>query len=427
MHSIHPVHVFKGIKWRTLVALARVHRRRLGDVPFIGITGSCAKTTTKTLLAGILSERYPVAFNPGSKNRTEAMAKTILKAKKNGICIQELAASSIGSLDAMLQVFRPTVAVITNVMRDHFTAFRSLDAIAIEKSKLVSALPRTGTAVLNADDPRVAGMRDLAKGKTLTYGLSSGADLRGIGFHSEWPGYLKGEVIWKNEHYPVATRLVGEHWTSALLAAIAGALSLGLDMKDIVPSVSRIEPEEGRYSIEYLPNGATVICDDFKSPMHSIAPALAFMQSANADRKIMVFGQISDYSGSSSRKYKRVATQAMTVCDKVVLMNRFASARLEGLGPQGCQRVHSFQNIEAAKDFLLNDLRPGDLMFLKGIRKMDHLERLVMVFRRSIACWRSNCARQMHCRDCDRLGRAMPSLVRTDAANTPSMDHPEDS
>lgn len=408
MQSVHPVHLFNAIKWRTLVAMARVHRRYLHGVPFVGITGSCAKTTTKTLLAGILSERYRVAYNPGSKNRTEALAKTILRTKKKGLCVQELGASGIGSLDAMVKLFKPTVAVITNIMRDHFSAYRSLEAIATEKSKLVAALSESQTAVLNADDPLVLKMGDNTKGKKLTYGFSERADLRAVGFNSPWPGHLNGNVIWQGRRYPVETRLLGEHWTPAVLAAMGAALSLGVTMAEIVTRLSCIEPPEGRYSTESLPNGAIMICDDFKSPMHSIQPALTFLQTAQATRKIIVIGHISDYSNSSSYGYKRVASQAIAVCDKVLFVNRFASTRLATLSQRHRQRVHCFDHLEAVKDFLVDYLHPGDLALLKGIRKMDHFERLVMAFNDGVACWESKCGNQGPCWQCPRRDRAAP-------------------
>jgi len=408
MQSFHPAHLLNAIKWRTLVALAKVHRRYLNGVPFIGITGSCAKTTTKTLLAGILSERYRVAQNPGSKNRTEALAKTILRTKRKGLCIQELGASGIGSLDAMVALFKPTIAVITNVMRDHFTAYRSLEAIALEKSKLVAALSVSGTAVLNADDPLVLEMGDKTEGNKLTYGFSEGADLRAVGFNSPWPGYLNGNVIWQGRRYPVVTRLLGEHWAPAVLAAMGAALSLGMAMKEIVARLAIIDPPEGRYSTEFLPNGVTMICDDFKSPMHSIQPALSFLQTAGSKRKIVVVGHISDYSNSSSHGYKRVASEAIAVCDKVLLVNRFASPRLSTLSRRHRERVHCFDRLEEVKDFLVDYLRPGDLVLLKGIRKMDHFERVVMAFNDGVACWESKCGYQAPCGECPRRDRAAP-------------------
>ena len=399
MQSIHIAHLVNGVRWRTRVAMARFYRRALPGVPFVGITGSCAKTTTKHLLAGIMSGHFPVACNPGSKNRTVSLAKTILRTKKRGICIQELGASSAGSLDAMIGLFRPTVAVVTNIMRDHYSAFRSLDAIAVEKSKLVSNLPDTGTAILNEDDPRVAAMKALAN-HTITFGRADSADLRAHGFESAWPGTLNGHVFWEGRRYTVTTRLLGEHWVTAVLAAMAAALSLGLSMREIVSRLPLIDPPNRRYSTERLPNGATVICDDFKSPMHAIQPALEFLKSARSARKIIVIGHISDYSGSSSRKYKVAATKAIDICEKVLLVNRFASPKLETLSDGSHQRVHCFRYLEDVKEFLGSYLKEGDLVLLKGIRKMDHLERLFMAFMKDVGCWKLACGRQLHCRQC---------------------------
>jgi UDP-N-acetylmuramyl pentapeptide synthase len=202
--------------------------------------------------------------------------------------------------------------------------------------------------------------------------------------------------------------LLGEHWTPAVLAAMGAALSLGVAMKEIIARLACIDPPEGRYSTEYLPNGVTMICDDFKSPMHSIQPALAFLQTARSTRKIVVIGHISDHSNSSSHGYKRVASKAVAVCDKVLFINRFASQRLVTLSRRHRERVHCFDHLEEVKDFLADDLRPGDLVLLKGIRKMDHFERLVMAFHEGVACWELKCGIQAPCGQCPRCDRAAP-------------------
>jgi UDP-N-acetylmuramoyl-tripeptide--D-alanyl-D-alanine ligase len=405
------VKVWRAVKRNILFRMAKQSRRRHTNQTFIGITGSCAKTTTKTLLSVVLKGRYCVTHNPGSENRLGTTAKTILRTRgSRAVCIQEFGASGAGSLDEMVALFQPTVAVITNVLRDHYTAFRSTQAIAAEKSKLVKALPDSGVAVLNADDPLVLAMSAQTKGRVITYGFSQQADLRAKLFSSIWPDYLTGNLIWQHKSYQVRTKLLGTHWTPAILAAIATALALKVDMMNIIHNLSTANPPEGRFSTVLIPGGPVFICDDFKAPMHSVAPALAFLSDARALRKVVVIGSISDFPGSSSRKYKRVTDDAVAVADLVLLVNPFASPKLTEASEHHRRKVLCFKDLKSADQFLSAHLKPGDLVLLKGSRKADHFERLVMRYDHKITCWQSSCANPFHCRQCPLLRKRARSL-----------------
>jgi len=137
-------------------------------VSFIAVTGSAGKTTTKDLIAAVLSSRHRGSKSPGTHNSAHWVSHTVLGARRgDGFCVHELGATGPGSLDDAIALVRPRIAVVTNVGGDHRSAFRTLDATAAEKAKVVHAVPRAGFAVLNADDPRVlAGMaRGLFIGK----------------------------------------------------------------------------------------------------------------------------------------------------------------------------------------------------------------------------------------------------------------------
>ena len=100
-----------------------------------------------------------------------------------------------------------------------------------------------------------------------------------------------------------------------------------------------------------------------------------------------------------------MASQAVDVCDKVLLVNRFASPKLAALSQRHRERVHCFEHLEEVKYFLVDYLRPGDLVLLKGIRKMDHFERLIMAFNGGVACWESKCGNQAPCGQCPQRDR----------------------
>lgn len=388
------INVRKGVEWRLkgwawnlycqcTYALALIYRRWLHRTIFIGITGSAGKTTTKDLVACIL-ERHAgkVQRGLGSFNFPFNVARVVLKTRvTDAYCVTEIALpNSDAGIDLPVAIFHPTVGVVTNIGGDHISAYGSLDAIAAEKSKLVKALPVTGIAVLNADDPRVLAMQSRCAGRTITYGLNENAMLRGEAINAAWPNRLSFTVRWNGQTARVQTQLCGSHWVPVVLAALATCVALGVPLEAAAAAVADEKPYEGRMSPVELGDGVTFIRDDWKAPFWTIAPTCDFMRQARATRKVIVMGTISDFSGPDTKGYVKVARQALAVADCVLFIGSKASACLRAKRDANDQ-LFAFPSIRNASSFLEAYLQPGDLVLLKGSTRADHLERLI--FRRT--------------------------------------------
>jgi UDP-N-acetylmuramyl pentapeptide synthase len=393
---------------RLLYRRARRHRAKLDDVTFVGITGSCGKTTTKELVAAVLERRGPVVRTPGTHNAAQWVPLTLLEARPHhAFCVQELGASGPGSLDAPLALVRPRIAVVTNIGDDHRSAFRTMDATMVEKRKLVEAVPADGVAVLNADDPRVLAMAPACRGRVVTYGLGAAADVRAERVASAWPGHLAFVVDHRGESLPVHTRLNGVHWVHAILAAIATGLALGLPLAEAVEAVGTVQPWEARLS-ELEVDGVTFLRDDGKAPLWTVEAAVEVLRRARAPRRVAVFGTISDYHGRASSVYAGVARRALDAADEVIFVGPQAR-RAEGARshPRGAA-LRCFESIAAAAEHLGRTLRPGDVVLLKGSNRADHLLRLALARGGQIGCWRGECRRLKFCDAC--LLRRVPVL-----------------
>src|SRR5205807_2947872 len=201
------------------LAVARTQRRRLGRTTFIGVTGSAGKTSTKELVAAVLGAELRGTKSPGNDNRLSRVGRTILRTRpRDAFSVVEVAAWRPGSVAETADLLRPDIAVVTTIGSDHFSAFRSLEATAAEKQALVDALPTTGTAVLNVDDPRVAAMADGFQGRVITFGEAPGATLRAEDVSSAWPDPLSFTLHHDGRSLPVRTRLNGRYWTTSVLA-----------------------------------------------------------------------------------------------------------------------------------------------------------------------------------------------------------------
>jgi aminoacyl-tRNA hydrolase len=352
----------------------------LRRVVFIGVTGSCGKTTTKELIAAVLSTRFKGNRSPGTRNLPQWIASEVLRVRPwHKFYVQEIAAAVRGAripLERSLRIVRPQIGVVTNIGADHISVFHSLEAIAAEKGKLIAALPRHGTAILNADDPNVLAMETSCAGRVITYGLASQAMVRAENVRCRWPERLSFTVIHDGQAHAVHTQLWGRHWVSCVLAAVAVGVAMGVPLATAVQAVHTVPPFRRRMCSIDRPDGITFIQDDVKAPLWSIPPALEFMRDAQARRKIVVVGTISDYQGNSDRHYVAVARQALEAADRVVFVGARASKCLKARSHPQDDSLQAFYSIDAAAEYLSKVFQSGDLVLLKGTLA-DHLERLI--------------------------------------------------
>ena len=396
-----------------LVKLAQRWRPALRKPVFIGIAGSGGKTTAKDLLHGILSGALHGVASPGSLNVPPEVAKTILRMRPHhAYCIAELSEHLPGVMDANLELFRPSIAIVTVVKDDHLTAFESRDALANEIAKLVHYLPATGTAVLNADDPRVLTMAAQCRAKVLTYGFSGQADLRAEDVSSAWPDRLRMTLIYRDQRVPVQTQLCGSHWLPSVLGAVGGGLAAGLTVAQCAKGLEGVEPFEGRMQPVTTPEGVTFIRDDFKAPLWTLGACFEFMREAKAKRKIILIGELSDLS-SKETTYAKAASLCQQVAALTIFVGPWASSVLKTRKSGAEDALLVFNHVRDAADFINTNTREGDLVLLKGTNKQDHLLRIILARENGIACWRDDCQRFTQCSECpDRMKPSGAPLLR---------------
>jgi aminoacyl-tRNA hydrolase len=387
-----------------LPRVAALHRRRLGKVTFVGITGSAGKTTATTLAIAVLATAGKVRPWAGTLNIFyHIMAVVIATKPSDNFCVVEFGIDKPGSLDRSLATVRPRIGVVTSIGTDHLTAFHSIEAIAAEKAKLIACLPENGTAVLNADDPRVMAMADRVAGNIITFGRAEDADLRAEHVRSPWPERLSFTAIYQGTAVEVRSQLCGTHWTSAVLAALGVGLAAGVPLDQAAKAIASVQPYHGRMYPVTSDDGVTFIVDDRKSPVWAMASVFDFLAAAQAPRKILVIGTVSDYAGSTGSAYAHVAKAALGAADHVIFVGPMATHALRAKRPENAGRLHAFATTKAASDFLQPWLHKGDLVVLKGSMVADHLGRLAHHRVAPISCWRMDCGKNRRCSACREL------------------------
>jgi len=388
-------------RWRILKC--RIRRFLYCKATVLAVTGSCGKTTTTSFLGAILSDGHPSLIGIHDNCQLAVMGTLRHVKRSHRFLLHEVGVSEPGSMAGILPLLRPHIGIVTTIGQDHYRNFRTLEATAAEKGRLIESLPASGVAVLNADDPQVLAMASRTKARVLTYGQSAGADVRGTDIRCIWPERLPLSVAYQGESVRIETGLFGDLLASSVLAAVSGALAAGIGLHQCAASLKAIETFPRRMSIHRTSQGAWFICDTAKAPYWSIGKVLALLTKVEAPRKTVVFGSFSDTSGTSSGKYRTIARDALKIADRVIFVGHKAVHIRRMLTPETAGRLFMMESLEEAAHLLAADVVADELVLLKSTG-LEHAERLFFSQDAEFKCWKPRCDFRFGCERCKQSG-----------------------
>jgi UDP-N-acetylmuramoyl-tripeptide--D-alanyl-D-alanine ligase len=392
-------------------ALAYAWRRRLRATTWVAISGSVGKTTTKELLGAILAAQGPTARTPGNWNlrKTGGVPATILRTRPaHRYAVVETSIQDPGDMAPVARLIKPDVAVMLAIKRCHTNKFRTLEAIAAEKARLLQALPPSGYAVINQDNPHIAAMAQSLRCRVIRFGSGADCDLRLLAAESRWPDRLRLQIEADGGRHAVRTRLVGTHWAPTVLASLATARACGVPLASAIATLGAVEPFWARMQPVTLPDsGATVLRDEWNGSVDTFEPAFKVMAEATAPRKWLVLSDFSDTMKKRRARAKQLGGKAAELADGAVFVGDYADRSAEaavraGLSPA---RVRHVVSPAGAVAFLKGELRAGDLVLLKG-QTSHHLSRVYLGLLGEVRCDRLTCPMQILCDTCSELGMA---------------------
>jgi UDP-N-acetylmuramoyl-tripeptide--D-alanyl-D-alanine ligase len=358
---------------------AAVHTRLAGgDLVTIGITGSSGKTSTKDLLGQVLATAGATVSPPGSYNNDIGLPLTVLDADEDTrFLVLEMGSRGRGHIARLCRVARPDVGVVLNVGSAHLGEFGSADGIAVAKGELVEALPAEGTAVLNADDPRVIGMAPRTRARVVTTGRSAGADVRAEDVALDEAGRAGFALVAGGERAAVRLQVVGEHQVANALSAAGAALAAGMTPDAVAAALSAAEPRSRwRMEVTRRDDGVTVVNDAYNANPESMRAALAALAGLPARRRVAVLGAMAELGPGAADEHERLGRDAVAAgVDLVVAVGPdavgiadgalAAGAREGGDTDRGAVRV---PDRAAARELLTEVLVPGDVVLVKASR-----------------------------------------------------------
>ena len=391
--------LIKAPRMRIRRWLARRRRSTLDNVIFIGVTGSAGKTSTTQLIHAVAARTGRAGI--GLRNWHDGIARDMLDVRPDErIWVQEVSGHHPDAVLNALAILRPSIGVVTAVGSDHRSTYRTLEATAAEKGRMVELLPASGVAILNADDPLVRAMASRTSARVVLVGTSEDATVRAVDIDARFPRTLSLTVVAGGRSVRVQSNYVGRHWLTAVLSAVACGLELGVSLEEAAIAIAAVQPALGRNSVHQSRTGAVYLMDSHKAPYWSLPAGLATVAEAEAARKTVVLGTISDYAGARSAKYRKVARDALAIADRVIFVGN-QSDSLARLGTEyGRDRVMVFSTAALLHTFLAESTVPSELVYVNGSSSADHLERLVLTESIGVSCWVTACGRSPTCDTC---------------------------
>ena len=358
----------------SLVALqqaARFWRRRL-DIRVIGITGSVGKTTSKEIIADVLGQRYETFKSIGNFNNEIGLPLNILGInEKHERAVLEMGFYVIGEIALLADIALPEIGVVTNIGTVHASRAGSQEAIYKGKTELVKALPKSGVAVLNCDDPRVKKMAEETAARVFFYGLDENADLwadeiEGLGLDG-----VRFRLHYGRETLHVRIPMIGRHSVHTALRAAAVGLVEGMEWGEILAGL-RIGNPQLRLVVVPGKNDSLLLDDTYNASPESTIAALNLLGELEG-RKVAILGDMLELGQYEHQGHQTVGNLAAKVANLLVTVGPRAKTIAESALAAGLQSaaISQFEDTEQALDFLRKTLSPGDVVLVKGSRAVQ--------------------------------------------------------
>lgn len=349
----------------TLQALAHVHRKQL-NIPFIGVTGTNGKTTTKELLHAVLSKKYKTYATKGNLNNHIGVPLTLLAIDDDiEIAIIEMGANHIGEIDFLCRIAEPTHGLISNVGKAHLEGFGSFEGVKKTKGELYDWLEANqGTLFLQGDNSFLKEMAEQRHiDKVVKYGFSESNAIIGNLIKADPLLQIEWHLQQSEEIFHADTQLAGSYNTENFLAAIALGHYFDVPLALINNAISEYKPTNNRSQITKTDRN-TVICDYYNANATSMEAALTNMSIIEATHKVVILGDMFELGEESFHEHKKVVELAKTI----------SGARLIFVGKAFYEHQdvdgEFFETTSDAKEALLSNPISHATILLKASRGM---------------------------------------------------------
>ncbi len=363
---------------KALHGIAQYYRNKF-TIPFVAVTGSSGKTTTKDMIASVLSQRFSVLKTEGNYNNAIGLPLTLFNlGHEHQAAVLEMGMNSLGEIKVLSDLVRQDIGVISNVGTAHIEMLGSRENILKAKLEIFSYFDEGSTAVINGDNDMLAGIGP-AYYRIIRYGINAGNDI--LAYEIEEKGEAGIDFTVDIEGVPsrFTVMLPGIHNVYNALSAIAVARLFGMGAEDIRKGLLSFKPSKLRMDIIQLGNGVKIINDAYNANPESMKAAIDVLQSLKSGgRSICITGDMLELGDFSEEEHYAVGAYAAAMgVDIIAAAGRFSETVKRGAEASGMTRgnAYAFPTKEEAASSLGEMVRPGDVVLIKGSRimKMEYI------------------------------------------------------
>ena len=348
--------------------IAKAFKERF-DIRLIGITGSSGKTTTKDMLASILSRTGRTLKTEENFNNEIGVPKTLLSlSKSHKFAVIEMAMQGAGEIKELARITRPDVAVITNIGSAHIGLLRSEKNVAKAKSEILNFQSKKDVAVLPADDKYFNFLKQRSKGKVISFGIFNSPDVSAVNIRYQGDLTLFS-IKTKDFLLPIKLPLPGRHNICDALAAGTAAHALGIKPAYIKKGLENFKLSSKRLNIIKLKN-IKIIDDTYNANPDSMSASLLALKNY-PPRRIAVLGDMLELGKSARRSHENIGKLAAALqIEELISVGKLSRYISRGAKRDGLKNVHAARSNAEAIKLLKNSVKPNDTILIKGSRGM---------------------------------------------------------
>ena len=353
------------------------YKRSLYNIPVVAVTGSVGKTSTKDIIANVLSKKYKVLKTEGNYNNEIGLPLTVLKLKNHTAMVVEMGMNSFGEISLLTNIAKPTTAVITNIGTAHIGILGSRENILKAKIEILEGLQKDGTVIINNDNDLLHKWYEENKNSysVITYGITEKSKFNAINIRlnqdqSKYDLNYNGEII--NIHVPVA----GEHFVYNSLCAIAVGETYNISIEQIKEAISNFELTKKRMDILNKENGIKIINDCYNASYESMKAALECLNKMETPRKIAILGDMFELGEYTKQLHRKVGEEVLNNNINILITvgeNSLEIAKTVEENGFDKNNIYTTANAKEAIAKLKEIIKPNDAILIKASNGM-HLD-----------------------------------------------------
>ena len=286
------------------------YKRSLYNIPVVGVTGSVGKTSTKDIIASVMSKKYNVLKTLGNYNSQVGLPLTILRLRDHNAMVVEMGMNHKGEISNLTKIVKPKVAVITNVGTAHIGNLGSRENILKAKLEILEGMDENGILVINNDNDLLSkwNKEENKNYRTMTFGIENKSDIMPYDIEMSENGSTY-KIDLDGKTYNVNIDVGGNHFVLNSLCAIAIGRIFDIKVEDILNGIKNFELTKRRMQVEKNKENITIINDCYNANYDSMKAAIEYLGKINAEKKIAVLGDMLELGEFSEELHKKVGEE----------------------------------------------------------------------------------------------------------------------